>query len=669
MKRIIVKTLKIAGIAGGVTVALLTVAAFVLNSSSFQQRLKERATEMLSDRLETSVRIDSVSVSVFKGAVGLYGVEIDDREQRKMLQVSQLEANVRVMALLSHSIVIEQADLLGFNALLLKPKDGEANYQFLIDAFKKDKKDQNGKDKKDKKKKGGKLSFDIDQVTLQDISVSYNEQLFSLHHAAYNKKLLGGQQLTVSQLEASWVSQTKKGPVNNSASIARLTGKMDDQEKVVSIERLNWKTDNKQPRKNVGKPKKGYFDVGHLDITADLRIDIDSLGKEGVAGRLTRCVAIDSLTGFDIRDLHASFVADKEKVRLRDIRLQQRDTRLDIGHAELTLPSKKAGRKLSYTTDTIRGRVLLRDIARPFTQVLGKFSVPLNLSVTMSGSDSTIAFRNILVTTDDKKLTINATGDIKNLKDKEKLDVRFHVSKMTAKGNITETIINQFTVKKLMMKQLRNLGNITYNGQFAVLWKREMFQGTLGTAAGQLGFQFSLDELNKYITGTASSKAFNLGKAMDIKGIGDIEAHADFKIDFSKPRTAMMRRQKGGKLPIGTVNATVDDCSYKGIHVRHIKANIESDGAEAKGDIRQYGNYRDLYCSFSFTNTDEMHKMKITHPGIKFHKMSDEDRQAKKERKQQKKIAKEKAKAEKDAQEAKDEKEGKKKKKKFLGLF
>ena len=141
-----------------------------------------------------------------------------------------------------------------------------------------------------------------------------------------------------------------------------------------------------------------------------------------------------------------------------------------------------------------------------------------------------------------------------------------------------------------------------------------------------------------------------------------------------------MRRQKGGKLPIGKVSALVDDCSYGGIHVRHISATINSDGAVASGDIRQHGNYRDLYCSFSFTNTDEMNKMKITHPGIKFHKMSDEDRKAKEARKQQKKLEKQKAKearkAEKaaakeakKAQKEKEEKEGKKKKKKFLGLF
>jgi hypothetical protein len=55
----------------------------------------------------------------------------------------------------------------------------------------------------------------------------------------------------------------------------------------------------------------------------------------------------------------------------------------------------------------------------------------------------------------------------------------------------------------------------------------------------------------------------------------------------------------------------------------------------------QLGKHRDLYFNFSFTNTDDMSKMKITHPGIKFHGLSEEDKKAKEEKKLQKKLKKE----------------------------
>jgi len=705
MKKTLHWILRIAGGGVALVIVLMTIAAIVVSRPSFQEKMVKQATEMLSEKLDTKVKIDSASISVFKGSVGLYGVEIDDRQHRKMLSIKLLEASLDLPALLTNRVVVKKAALQGLDALLLKPsKDEEANYQFVVDAFKSDKqKKEEGPKEKDTKKKGSKLKLDIDKVTIDDIHVKYNEHDISLKLARLNTGWLGKQEVKVEKvearadtafregvkpydvalsqltgsksgddielalngLEAKWVSVSKKGPVSNSVSIAHLEGVMKGKVKQVGIDGLHFKTDNGLPRKNAGKPKKGFFDPGHLDITAHLKVDIDSLSKNMVAGRLTQCVATDSVTGFDIRDLHTAFRTDMKKIHFSDMVLQQKNTILNIAQAEMVLPSKKEGRRFSYTTGNITGTTQLRDIARPFAPVLKNFTLPLNLSLQMSGSDSAMAFRNVVITTDDKKLTISANGDMKNLKDKEKLDIRFNVGKMTAKGDVTRRIIDQFTVKKLMMKQLDNLGTITYHGQFAVVWKKEIFQGHLGTACGPLTVLFTIDDNTKYIHGQASSKALDLGKAMDMKGMGKIAATAQFSVDISKPRTALMRKQKGGKLPIGSVTAKVEDCSYQGIHVRNISATIESDGAVASGDIKQHGNYRDLSCSFSFTNTEEMNKIKITNPGIKFHKMSEEDKQAKKERKLQKKKEKEKAKALKEAEEEKNPK----KKKKFLGLF
>jgi hypothetical protein len=69
--------------------------------------------------------------------------------------------------------------------------------------------------------------------------------------------------------------------------------------------------------------------------------------------------------------------------------------------------------------------------------------------------------------------------------------------------------------------------------------------------------------------------------------------------------------------------------------VRNVVANIKSDGAVADGNLTVKGSRVDVLCSFSFTNTNEMRKTKIK-PGLKFHKLSDENKAARDERKQQK---------------------------------
>lgn len=141
---------------------------------------------------------------------------------------------------------------------------------------------------------------------------------------------------------------------------------------------------------------------------------------------------------------------------------------------------------------------------------------------------------------------------------------------------------------------------------------------------------------------------------MDMPDIGMIACKANFKFDISKQRTARMRQLKGGKLPIGQVDAEVYEARYttsrsalgknRQIKLRNVVANMQSDGAVADGNIVMKGSRIDVLCGFSFTNTNEMRKTKIR-PGIRFHKLSEEKRSAKEEEKAGKRAAKEEKKA------------------------
>ena len=258
----------------------------------------------------------------------------------------------------------------------------------------------------------------------------------------------------------------------------------------------------------------------------------------------------------------------------------------------------------------------------------------------MSGDQNDMHFRQVEVYTADKRIRIGAIGDITNLRDKHKLLVNFKVHKMYAMKGAAEKVVNQFVVKKLMMKPLDNLGNISYTGGFAVPWKKEHFWGTLNTQAGGVKFDFLIDELTKYIDGRVQTDSLMLGKVFDQPKIGKMIAEATFKVDISKPRTAKMRKIKGGKLPIGKVNAFIKEVKYKSLHIRNLSADIISDGALAEGRINVKGKYMDVLCTFTYICTDKEEKVKAK-PGIRFHKLSEEDRKEMEEKKLQKKLAKE----------------------------
>ena len=207
---------------------------------------------------------------------------------------------------------------------------------------------------------------------------------------------------------------------------------------------------------------------------------------------------------------------------------------------------------------------------------------------------------------------------------------------MQEHGNVKQKIINHFPVKKYMMKQMAALGDISYTGKFSVLWKKEQFQGLLHTEVGDLNFFFALDEMNKYVSGKVNTESLELGKALDMDELGKIVCNANFNFDFSKPRTAQIRKRLGGKLPIGHVDAVVNEVQYKKHDIRNLYADINSNGAIAEGKITIKGKRLDLLCSFIFTNTDSLKKMKIK-PGLKFHKLSEKDKAEREELKQQKK--------------------------------
>jgi hypothetical protein len=171
-----------------------------------------------------------------------------------------------------------------------------------------------------------------------------------------------------------------------------------------------------------------------------------------------------------------------------------------------------------------------------------------------------------------------------------------------------------------MMYQVYALGVIKYHGSFDILWRKEQFRGLLNTEKGDIDFDFQLDGNTKYLTGRASSNMLKLGELFDLKRIGTIDCSATFSIDYSKQRTAEIRKEKGGKLPIGKVTADIRQVEYRKITLKNIMTNIDSDGAVAKGDVTIKGSMTDLMLEFSFTNTTEMHKMKVK-PRLKFRKM------------------------------------------------
>lgn len=636
MKRLLLLVLKILGGFVALLLILLITAAILLNTSSVQQKLLSYSTGLLKEKLQTEVRIDSVSVNFLAFNINLMGLDVEDLQQRKMLQARKLALTLDLWELTARKVKVSKAGIEGVKVRLYQPEDSVANYQFVIDAFKSDKpKAKQSEGEKQEKKR--KLSLDVSDLKVAHIDVVYNEDTFYLEKLDYSKGWAGHQKGEIRHLRGKFDRLTKKGKMlTTRMGLSRLKLTEEKGQLLVSVDSLHYILNNHQPRKNTGRPHRGAFDAGHLDVLAHMQFTVNHYGKDTANITMTSFVAKDSLTGFDVKDLRFTAGINKEKVHLSDVTIQQEGTVLTFDHGEVILPSKKAGRKLVYNTSEISGKTQLKDISRPFAPVLSNFTIPLELKVKLNGTDSTIQFSDIHVNTADQKLKLDAYGSIRHLKEKELLDIRFHVKNMTTPTKTAVDIINQFAVKKFMMKQLKALGTIGYTGDLAVLYKKEQFKGLLRTAVGTMNFNLTLNEKTKYVSGSVHTSSLRLGKVLEMKDIGAVACRANFTFDMSKPRTAQIRRRKGGKLPIGHVNATVMEASYKKVKVKNVDATINSDGAIALGHLSQKNKNVDLLCDFSFTSTDSIHKMKVK-PNVKLHHMpwQKKDKKANKKKKRE----------------------------------
>ena len=611
-------------------IAILVLTTIIVANSSFvQNKLVGLVTDALSKKFDTEVKIDHVKLNLLSMSASIEGIKVKDQQQRDMLKVKRVWGRMGLLGLLKGEILMRKCEVDSIEALLIKPDDGPANYQFLLDANKKDKKSKHPKDST--KHSGPK--FDMKDAVVKGIHVKYNNEDYELAQAYYSH-WRGKHTITVHHLQADWQKQTKKALVKWHVDSGTLTASLSDKDKGkarVDIKGLELKSDCDLPRRNFGKPHHGAFDDRHFNLQADLGIDILSTDKDSIVLKLTNGCVKDTIGGIDLTELKSDIAICGKRLIFSNAIVQQVTTRLDIPKAEFLLPDKKKGTSLSFRADSVKGRVMLKDISQPFAPVLHKFSIPLNLSVNVSGTNEGLMFKDIHVNTDDNKLTINSMGMLRNLKEARKLNLHFEVYEMKAKPGIKHKIINQFTVKKYMMTQIFAMGLIRYAGSFDILWKKQQFRGLLNTEKGDINFNFELDGVNKYVSGNVSTDSLKLGELFQLEKIGNIDCAASFKIDISKSRTGVMRKQKGGKLPMGEVKADIRKIGYRNIYMKNIVADIQSDGAIANGDVTLKGSLTDLVLQFSFTNTDEMHKMKVK-PKLKFGHGNDKKERDKKKK-------------------------------------
>lgn len=144
---------------------LITVFAFVIRTSTVQTYIAQKATEYLSKELQTTIRIERVSI-VFIDRIAVDGILVLDKNNDTIASIKTLYGSLRDLSLKKKYIKLDEVELEGGTVHVSREKEkGIYNYQFIIDFF------------ATEKVKKGEKPFDVtlDKLILSSVDVKYDD--------------------------------------------------------------------------------------------------------------------------------------------------------------------------------------------------------------------------------------------------------------------------------------------------------------------------------------------------------------------------------------------------------------------------------------------------------------------------------------------------------------
>ncbi|MBR4522539.1 MAG: hypothetical protein IKO58_05255 [Prevotella sp.] len=646
------------------TIVLIVGGLYITLSTDWgQQKLYEYTFDALQKTLDTRLVVKEVEADIIRGRIMLHGVEIDDRDGVTMLQVDSVGTQLGLGGIFNREIYVNKLFLKGARMVLYKKTPtSEPNYQFVLDAFKKKSLQKKKTSKKPKKEpffhiagnmttlyigrtclkwdilsapRKGKDTIDVNHLDIQDFGVKITGKMadkdvtnlalkdlaviekksgmiFSLNRVEFRTLRQKSLDLIISGLKFKY--QDKQLSMKT-LHVEQRKASLDFTKPLsLKIDSITFKNDNHKPRKNTGKPNRGWFDQGHLDMVASMQATVNYISKDSLYAQINHLELLDKPSDLDIRHFSSFINRSGKRITATNIFIAMMHTRVRINKVDIDIP------RVQVHDFPLEADVYLQDLAKPFATPLSNFTTPLKLRLVCGGDIDRYLFKNIHITTLDNRLVITGEGDLCDVTKKRDLTLHFWDLKMSAVKGVKEQIVNHFAkkVNLKMTKQLKALGDISYTGKVGIAFRREDIAGTLFTKYGNLNFDFTLDGNTRHMTGTMSTDSMDLGSIMNIKKLSIARTRATYDFDITSKRKAeALGIKRKGRLPIGSLKANVGFGSYGSFKVKNLAADMVSDGREAKGHIDLPGNLIDIDVDFSYIQTDYEQGLRI-HPKMKF---------------------------------------------------
>lgn len=312
-----------------------------------------------------------------------------------------------------------------------------------------------------------------------------------------------------------------------------------------------------------GHAAPGRFDKNHIKVTQlNADIYIPKLKNDDFSFVIKR-LAFRENSGFTLRNLALNIDISKTSIAASGLRIELPNSRIEPADIQLKFADlKKLKNELHQLPLALKIKEALISPAdfKAFVPALSKADIPLFLSCDIDGNLRQLNVRRINVHTNESWLTLNTSGTLRHLNDKDSLaidipNIKLHADMTAMAGAIPEEgakIVN--TVKF-----------VSIDGSLQMADKKAKYVGYIHTALGRLVTNGTLAFGKvKSFTGRLSSDNLILSQFTPNK-----ELLGDASFDLLTNLSII------GKKPIGTVKGKVRYIDLKGYRYENIVTDLK----------------------------------------------------------------------------------------------
>jgi TamB, inner membrane protein subunit of TAM complex len=609
--RIIYKLGRFGQTTTGIIIIIILGLYTLIQSPPFQNWAISKTTKYLSEELQTTVKIDRISLDLLD-KVDLEGFYVADLKGDTLLYAEHFKLDY---AFTWRSLYLKGFAIEGLNIenaqCNLKRKKGEKNnnLQFIIDYFTGEKKEQSTK-------KGTPFDLRVSYISLkkinflQDDEVEGNKTTVALGEGSlsFNKFDRLNNQFIIKELRlvepVIAIAESEKYPLPEDEKIEQPKGqattvKDTAQEKKLAFSLQLFNLSNGSLRydnfrKSPTRQQADIIDANHLNINklSVVFSDLD-LKKDNLVAKLKQ-VSFDEQSGFSL----LSFNVDKIKLSPKGFELNKFEILTPFSHIGDTLQLKYTSfeafkqfeRKVLMNIALNDSRVALKDLAFfDYSLAKNKFfqkniEENITLNTNISGNLSNIKFNQLSLKT--KGLRLEGTGKIRDIFDSDNALIDAKITTLATDINTIESLVPNLQLPD----NIKTINKLSYEGTFIGFTNNITTTGNLTTDIGSVALDMSLnnEEGNEKANyrGMVKLRDFDLGKIAGRDDLGKISFSAEVKNG-----TGLTKETAKADLI-----ANIESLPFRGYNYKNVKLDGKLDKSFFDGDF----STKDENIAFSF---------------------------------------------------------------------